>query len=48
MPRGFLDDLEGEVVGEEVHEGGLGENVFSADLNSEDALLPNICDHCVR
>ena len=23
MPRGFMDDLEGEVVGEEIHEGGL-------------------------
>ncbi len=27
MPRGFMDDLEGEVIGEEVHEGGLGENI---------------------
>ena len=23
MPRGFMDDLEGEVIGEEVHEGGF-------------------------
>jgi len=42
MPRGFMDDLEGEVVGEKVHEGGLGEDIFSADLYCEDALLPNI------
>ena len=42
MPRGFMDDLEGEVVGEDVHEGGLGEDIFSTDLNCEDALLPNI------
>ena len=42
MPRGFMDDLEGEVIGEEVHEGGLWEDIFSADLNREDALLPNI------
>ena len=42
MPRGFMDDLEGEVIGEEVHEGGLGEDIFSADLDCEDALLPNI------
>lgn len=42
MPRGFMDNLEGEVIGEEVHEGGLGEDIFSADLNREDALLPNI------
>ena len=42
MPCGFMDDLEGEVIGEEVHEGGLGEDIFSADLDCEDALLPNI------
>ena len=42
MPQRFMDDLEGEVVDEKVHEGGLGENIFSADLNCEDALLPNI------
>ena len=48
MPRGFMDDLEGEVIGEEVHEGALGKDIFSADLNSEDALLPNICEHRVR
>ena len=42
MPRGFMDDLEGEVVGEEIHKGGLWEDIFSADLDCEDALLPNI------
>ena len=42
MPRGFMDDFEGKVIGEEVQEGGLGENIFSADLYCEDALLPNI------
>ena len=42
MPRGFMDDLEGEVIGEEVHEGGFWEDIFSADLYCEDALLPNI------
>ena len=42
MPRGLMDDLEGEVIGEEVHEGGLWEDIFSADLYCEDALLPNI------
>ena len=42
MPRGFMDDFEGKVVGEKVHEGGLRENVFSADLDCGDALLPNI------
>ena len=47
MPRGFMDDLEGKVIGEEVHEGGLGEDIFSADLNREDALLLNIRVYCV-
>ena len=42
MPRGFMDDLEGEVAGEEVHEGGLGEDIFASDLYCEDTLLPNI------
>ena len=42
MPRGFMDDLEGKIIYEEVHEGGLGEDIFSADLDCEDALLPNI------
>ena len=42
MPRGFMDDLEGEVIGEEVHEGGLWEDIFAADPDCEDALLTNI------
>ena len=42
MPRGFMDDFEGKVVGEKVHEGGLGEDIFSDDLYCEDALLTNI------
>ena len=42
MPRGFMDNLEGEVIGEEVHKGGFWEDILSADLNREDALLTNI------
>ena len=42
MPRGLMDDLEGEVIGEEVHEGGFWEDIFSANPDGEDALLPNI------
>ena len=42
MPRGFMDNLEGEVIGEEIHVGGFGEDIFSADLDGEDALLTNI------
>lgn len=48
MPRGFMDDLEGEIIYEKLHEGGLGEYIFSADLDGEDALLPNIRYDCVR
>ena len=33
MPRGVMDDLEGEVVGEEIHEGGFWEDMFSDDLS---------------
>ena len=42
MPRGFMDDFEGEVIGEEVHEGGFGKDILSADLYCEDVLLTNI------
>ena len=42
MPRGLMDDLEGEVIGEKVHEGAFGEDIFSADPDGEDVLLPNI------
>ena len=42
MPRGFMDDLEGEVIDEEFYKCALGYDILSADLNCEDALLPNI------
>ena len=42
MPRGLMDDLEGEVIGEKVHECAFGYDILSADLNREDALLTNI------
>ena len=45
MPRGFMDDLEGEVIDEEVHECALGHDILSADLNGEDSLLLNIGQH---
>ena len=47
MPRGFMDNLEGEVIDEEVHECALGEDILSVDLNGEDALLLNIRVYCV-
>ena len=43
-----MDDLEGEIIYEEVHEGGLWEDILSADLYCEDALLMNIREHRVR
>ena len=39
MPRGFMDDLEGKVIGEEVHEGSFWEDIFSADLYGKETLL---------
>ena len=42
MSRGFMDNLEGEVVGEKVHESGLWKDILSADLDCEDALLTDI------
>ena len=42
MPRRLMDDLEGEVIDEKFHECALGDDILSADLNCEDALLPNI------
>ena len=42
MPRGFMDDLEGEVVGKKVHEGGLGDDIFSADEDGADVLVPDV------
>lgn len=48
MPREFMDDLEGEVANEKFHKCALGQDIFSADLNREDALLTNIREHRVR
>ena len=42
VPHGFMDNLEGEVADKKFHEGGFWEDILSADLNREDALLPNI------
>ena len=42
MPRGLMDDLEGEVADEKFHECALGYDILTADLNGEDALLLNI------
>lgn len=39
MPRGLMDDFEGEVADEEFHECALGNNILSAELDGEEALL---------
>ena len=45
MPRGFMNDLEGEICDEELCKCALGNNILSADLDSEEVLLLNIRDH---
>lgn len=45
MPCRLVDDLEGEVIDEELYECTLGQDIFSADLDSEDAFLLNIRKH---
>jgi len=47
MPCRFVDNLEGEVIDEELYECTLGQDIFSADLDSEDAFLLNIRVDCV-
>ena len=46
MPRGLMDNLEGEVANEEFHKRALWHDMLSADLNCEDSLLLNIGQHC--
>ena len=38
MPCGFMDDLERGVAYDKFHKCGLGEDIFSADLDGEDAF----------
>ena len=42
MPQGFVNDFEGEISDEKLHEGALGNDIFSSNLDGEDALLLNI------
>ena len=42
MPRGLVDDLEGEVADKKFHECALGNDILAADLDGEDAFLLNI------
>ena len=47
MPRRLVDDLEGEISDKKLHKCALGNDILTADLNGEDALLLNICEHRV-
>lgn len=45
MPRGFVDDSEGDVTYEEVDDGGFGDDILSADADGIDVLLLNVGQH---
>ncbi len=45
MPRGFVDDPEGDVADEEVDDGGFGDDIFAADADGIDVLLLNVGQH---
>ena len=45
MPRGFVDDPEGDVADEEVNDGGFGDDILSADADGVDVLLLNVGQH---
>ena len=45
MPRGFMDDLEGEICDEELRECGLWNDILSTDLDGEEVFLLNIRDY---
>ena len=42
MPRGFVDDPEGNVADEEVNDGGFGDDILAADVDGIDILLMNV------
>lgn len=45
MPRGFVDDPEGDVADEKVDDGGFGDDILSADADGVDVLLLNVGQH---
>ena len=45
MPRGFVDDPEGDVADEEVNDGGFGDDILAADADGIDVLLLNVGQH---
>ena len=45
MPRGFVDDPEGDIADEEVDDGGFGDDILAADADGIDVLLLNVGQH---
>ena len=45
MPQGFVGNFEGEICDEELYECAFGNDILSADLNSEEVLLLDIRDY---
>lgn len=48
MPRGFVDDPEGDVADEKVDDGGFGDDILAADADGIDVFLLNPCLGCNR
>lgn len=45
MPRGFVDDPEGDVADEKVNDSGFGDDILAADADGIDVLLLNVGQH---
>ena len=45
MPRGFVDDPEGDVTDEKVNDSGFGDDILAADADGIDVLLLNVGQH---
>ena len=45
MPRGFVDDPEGNVADEEVDDSGFGDDILAADADGINMLLLNVGQH---
>ena len=42
MPRGFVDNSEGDIADEEVNDGGFGDDILAADADGVNVLLLNV------
>ena len=42
MPRGFVDDPEGDIADEEVDDGGFGNDILATDADGIKVLLLNV------